>query len=146
MMPTTKMPAPEEVELKLNISEQIAYYIANQPTPQLKNLVGSVFTREAIITFFNELKESTGNKIYLCFPVDEDSDMVDKLTVDTSKIYGSGRIVDINKREVVFMFKIIPTYANLIKRLSVHMRNISYERSYGKQPKILFARVVGVVK
>jgi len=146
MMPTTKIPAPEEVELRLNIMEEIDYYTKIQPTMQLKHIVSTVLTRDIIIAFFNELKESTGNKIYLSFPVDEKSDVADKLTIDTNKIYGSGRIVDITKREVVFMFKIIPTYANLTKKLSVHIRNITCERKYNKQAKILFARVVGVVE
>ena len=145
-MPTTKIATPADTEFRLNISDEIEYHRKRAEDPQLMKLIDRVLTREAIVDYFNRLKD-TGKTIYLGYEIGTTSDLMKICTYNTNEIYGAGRIVEVSNREVVFAYKILPIWEKSIRKLEVHLDNTLFDiHPRTLKSTITFARIVGVIR
>lgn len=145
-MPTTKLPISLDVEFRLNISDEIEYHRKRAGDSQLVSLIDKVLTREAIVDYFKRLKD-TGKTIYLGYEIGTTSDLMKICTYNTNEIYGTGRIVEVSNREVVFAYKILPIWEKSIRKLEVHLDNTLFDiHPRTLKSTITFARIVGVIK
>lgn len=145
-MPTTKIATPADTEFRLNISDEIEYHRKRAGDPQLVKLIDRVLTREAIVDYFNRLKD-TGKTIYLGYEIGTTSDLMKICTYNTNEIYGAGRIVEVSNREVVFAYKILPIWEKSIRKLEVHLDNTLFDiHPRTLKSTITFARIVGVIR
>lgn len=131
-MKVTKLPKSRIVELRLNFMDEINYHNKKcgsaLTTPRFSKLI----TYELLVDYFTRLKDTKTNEhdaILLCYPYNKETsrDVLKKLFVNRDEIFGSGHIVEINKREVIFSFDIIPTLSpDEIRRLKIHMEELLY--------------------
>ena len=145
-MPTTKIATPADTEFRLNISDEIEYHRKRAGDSQLVKIIDKVLTRDAIVDYFNRIKD-TGKTIYLGYEIGTTSDLMKICTYNTNEIYGAGRIVEVSNREVVFAYKILPIWEKSIRKLEVHLDNTLFDiHPRTLKSTITFARIVGVIR
>lgn len=148
-MKVNKLPKSQTVELRLNFMDEIDYHNKKCGNALITPKFSKFMSYELLVDYFTRLKNSElneHNEILLCYPYDKETprDVLKKFFADRDEIFGSGRIVEINKREVIFSFEIIPTLQpEEIRRLRVHMEELLYgigDRKFC--PRIEHARIV----